>query len=256
MDELSQKSQEREIVLKNYTATIRQFGRGADSIISVATFSERPPSPSPKISLLENSIGSDPSTRTVKLSQTGPGASSLDSSSTYQTAPAYQSTDTEMQMELFADPITNDRSTPTMKPPSHSWIPGQCPQVFVKGLGRTTIVLRPTMMPWDSSELKQMLQRITGTPFNDITLLKDGRILEDYSGYDNNCTLMANVKATKGTTYLEQLEQDELQKTLASVFDSRSNTLGDASLGSIQRREIAKQKLYTSYLRARGVLRL
>ena len=145
MDELNQRSQEREIVLQNYTATIRQIGRGADSIISVITFSERPPSPSPKISLLGTSIGSDPSTGTIKFSQMGPGSSSLDSRSTYQTAPAYRSTDTEMQMEPSTDPMADDRSTPTMKPPSNSWIPGQCPQIFVKGLGRTTIVLRLPM---------------------------------------------------------------------------------------------------------------
>ena len=112
------------------------------------------------------------------------------------------------------------------------------------------------MMPWSPPELKEMLQRTTGIPFNDIALLKDGRILEDGLDYDNNCTLMANVKAARAMTHLEQLEQDELQKTLASAFDSRSTTLGDASLGSLQRREIAKQKLYTSYLRARGVLHL
>ena len=158
-------------------------------------FSERPPSPSPKISLLDTSIGFHPSTRTIKFSQMGPGASSLDSRSTYQTTPAYQSTDTKMQMELFGDSITNNGSTSTMKPPSNSWIPGQCPQIFFKGLGRTTITLRPTMMPWSPSELKEMLQRITRTPFDFISLLKDGRILEDFSNhYENNCTLMANVE--------------------------------------------------------------
>ena len=58
-------------------------------------------------------------------------------------------------------------------------------------------------------------------------------------------------------TFLEQLEQDELHKILYSAFDLRSTTLDDdASLGRLQRREIAKQKLYTTYLRARGVLRL
>ena len=103
--------------------------------------------------------------------------------------------------------------------------------------------------------MKEMLQRITGTPFNPISLLKDGRILQDSSYYyENNSTLMANMKAARAMTHLEQLEQDELQNTLYSAFDSRSTTLGDASLGSLQRREIAKQKLYTSYLRARGVL--
>lgn len=258
MDEWDQRSQEKDVVLRNYTATIRQFNRGPDSIMSATTFSERPASPSPKTSLLETSIGSYPSTRIIRSHQVGPGASTLYSRSTYQTAPTHQSTDTEMQIELSADPTTGKRSmSATESPSSNSWIPGQCPQVFVKGLGRSTIVLRPTTMPWTPDELKDMLQRITGIPVGDMTILKHGRIPKDFEKYnENNCTLMANVKAARALTHLEQLEQDELRKTLTSVFDPRSSTLGDLSLESLRRREMAKQKLYTSYLAARRVIRL
>ena len=258
MNEWKQRSEESEVVLRNYTATMRDFNRGPDSIMTASTFPERPPSPSPKISLLECSIGSYPSTRTTNIQQVGPGTSTLDSRSTYQTAPTYQSTGRETQIELSADPTTNERSMSTTKSPtSDSWIPGQCPQIFVKGLGRTTIVLRPTMIPWTPDELKRMLQDITSIPEEDITILKDGRILKGFVEHDeNNCTLMANVKAARAMTHLEQLEEDELRKTLTSVFDPRSSTLGDVSLESLQRRETAKQKLYTSYLGARRVMRL
>ncbi len=258
MDEWDQRSQESDVVLRNYTATIRQFNRGPDSIMSASTFPEWSTSPSPKISLLETSIGSYPSTRIIRFQQVGSGASTLDSRSTYQTAPTYQSTDREMQIELSADPTTDERSTSTTKSPSsNSWIPGQCPQIFVKGLGRTTIVLRPTMMPWTPDGLKVILQRITAIPAVHINILKDGRILKDHEPHgENNCTLMAYEKAGRALTHLEQLEEDELRKTLTSVFDPRSSTLGDLSLESLQRREMAKQKLYTSYLAARRVMRL
>lgn len=90
-----------------------------------------------------------------------------------------------------------------------------------------------------------------------MTILKDGRILKDFEHYgEHNCTLMANVKAARALTHLEQLEQDELQKALTSVFDPSSSTLGGLSLEGLQRREMAKQKLYTSYLAARRVMRL
>ena len=258
MDEWKQRSEENEVVLRNYNTTLRHFNRGPDSIMTASTLPERPTTPSPNISLLESSSGSYHSVRITNSHQVGPDTSTLDSRSSYQTAPAYQSTSREMQIEQSADPTTDERSTSmTKSPSSSSWIPGQCPQIFVKGLGRTTIVLRPPMIPWTPEEVKLMLQRVTAIPEGEITVLKDGRTLKDFAEYsENNCTLMANVKAARVKTHLEQLEEDELRKTLTSFFDPRSSTLGDLSLESLRRREVAKQKVYASYLATRRAMRL
>ena len=232
--------------MRNYNTTIRQFARGADSIMTASTFPEAPPSPSPKISLLEPSIGIGSSNKTAH------------SRSTYETAPSHQRAETVI--EILDDPTSDAKSMKTIQ--AH-WGPGSPGQLFVKGLQQHTIALQLPELPERAFDLKDILHHKTGTPPDFISLLKNGRLLNNDSllvdaGITRDSTLQAyvNAKAMREQSYLVELEEHEMRWMMSDMSNSTSSTLGELSLEAIYRKENSRQTLYTRYLRLKGGLRL
>lgn len=182
---------------------------------------------------------------------------SVTSRSTYQ---SFLSAETEIA-------LSNDRTseidlTKTVQPSLYLLSLGQCQQLFVKDLTKHTIVLSSIEIPELVAELKEQISFRTGVPKDTFTLVSNSVILRDgsLSSYNiqHNSTLQARVHHFKDKEWLDHLEEADKRLLRGNhILDTTSFWTRDtASLGYYQRREHARQKFYTSYLRAKGALRL
>ena len=243
------------MILQNYGATIQRFARGADSIMTASTFPDRSPSPSPEVSFLNPSLDSCSTYITAPSHRTEDPVASLASRSTDETARLHLTTDTRLASPE-AGASSDTESTSTIEHSAEKERLEECQQLFVKGLAAHTIVLSSLESPIYVSELKNLLYREVGIPEAFITLLHGGKRLEDphtttSHAIRHNPTLQGYVYSASEGDFRDELEEREIREFLFSGLSSSASTMDGASLGYYARKESTKQKLYTNYLKAR-----